>query len=776
MRSFLAALRHVLGATLSATLWAALLVGAAQAQVVAVQEARFTRGDDAGAQRVVLPDTWRQRGLGTTGAGRYRLSLRMEALPAVPYGLSFTRVSSTRRVYLNGRLIEDTTDFGYAHPVRAVIALPPLLLYQGDNELLIEVEHRIQGGLSAARLGPMAAIAQEEAELAFRTDELPRSLNLATGLLALLMLLVRWRRPSERAMGLFGALALLGSVRNYSYFMEVKLIPPAVGDWFYFAAQVWTVALFAAFALSLQPDGPRTRITRAIWGCALVIPLLAAVVTPLGGLTVLRIVVYPLVLLTGAVSIAMLWRAMRHDRSAMNIALVAGFSVLMLSGVHDYLFQQGLLPVTGQFWIPITMPLAFGVYSLMTLNRFVRAVNDVERLNLELEHRVQQRTRALQSANAAKTRFLAAASHDLRQPVAAIGLMVSLMREQSAAPGLRRMIDRVDEALASMETLLKGLLDLSRLEAGTARVRPERLMLQQLFDAIVLHEGETAARKGLRLRFRPTRLAVESDPVLLEQILRNLVTNAVRYTERGTVLVAARARGREVLLQVWDTGIGIAEQDQAAVFEEFVQVGNRARESAHGLGLGLSIVQRSAALLGHAVQLRSRPGHGSCFSLRVPRADDGPVRLPIAPPAAQPLAGRRITVVDDDPALLESLAERLRAWGAEVRALDGVPALRASLPPAGQPRSTPHEARYADLLITDQRLPGGSGLLVIELVRQRCGAMRAMVITGDTSPGDLTLLAASGVPVLHKPFRAEALLAAIERALQMSALGELPEA
>jgi signal transduction histidine kinase/CheY-like chemotaxis protein len=764
--------RHVFGFVVLAL----VLTGTSSAQVVEVLDARFQRSAEAAPVSVALPDTWRQRGLPTTGAGRYTLTVRLDAVPSVPYGVSFTRISSTRRVWFNGRLVEDTVALGYAHPVRTVISLPPLLLHAGDNELVVEVEHRIQGGLSTMSVGPLSQITHREARIALQTDELPRALNLATGLLALLMLLVRWRRPAERAMGLFGALSLLGSARNYSYFMEVKLIPVLVGDWFYFAAQVWTMALFAAFALSLQSDGRRPRLERTIAVLALALPLVAAVVAPAGGLTVLRMVVYPLVLAAGVWTIGMLWRAMRHDRSAMNVALVIGFVAVMAGGVHDYLFQQGLLPVTGQFWIPIAMPLAFGVYSLMTLNRFLRAVHDVERLNLELEHRVQQRTKALQAANAAKTRFLAAASHDLRQPVAAIGLMVSLMREQAAAPALRRMVDRVDDALASMESLLKGLLDLSRLDAGTARVRPERIALQPLFDAIALHEGEPAARKGLRLRFRPTRLAVHSDPVLLEQILRNLVTNAVRYTERGTVLVAARPRGAQVLLQVWDTGIGIAEHDQAAVFEEFVQVGNRARESSQGLGLGLSIVKRSADLLGHALQLRSRPGHGSCFGMWVPRADDAVARLPAAPPPMQPLAGRRITVVDDDPVLLESLAERLRAWGAEVRALDGVPSLRASLPPAGQPRTTAHDDRYADLLITDQRLPGGSGLLVIELVRQRCGAMRAMVVTGDTAPGDLTLLAASGLPVLHKPFRAEELLAAIERALQASAIGELPVA
>jgi signal transduction histidine kinase/CheY-like chemotaxis protein len=742
---------------------------------VVITQARFTALSPAAAAPldVTLPDTWAQRGLSRGGEGRYELRWQIAAMPTQPLGLSIDRVSSTRRVWLNGHVIEDTRAVGQGHPVSRVLGLPEPLLRLGENVLVVEVNHRLQGGLSPAEVGDKALLQRAEAHESLLTRELPRSLNMGVALLAALLLLVRWRRPSEQSLGLFGALALLGSFRNYSYFMDVGLVASPIGDWLYFAAQGWTILIFLAFALSLHAQRQPGGVDRALFAAAIAVPALGAVGAWFGVLNSFRTVVYPVLLLLGLTAITVIWRAVRNERSLINIALVLGFLVLMVAGAHDYAFQQGHLPVTDFFWVPYAMPLAFGVYGLLQMNRFVQAMNDVERLNRELEHRVQQRTRALQSANAAKTRFLAAASHDLRQPVAAIGLMVSLMREQIAQPALRKMIDRVDEALASMETLLKGLLDLSRLESGTARSRPERVMLQPLFDAIALHESEDAARKGLRLRFRPTRLAVRSDPVLLEQMLRNLVSNALRYTERGGVLVAARAQGDQVLLQVWDTGIGIAEQDQAQVFDEFVQLGNNAREGTRGLGLGLSIVKRSAALLQHPLELRSRVGRGSCFGLRVPREADAPELLRPVPLPSRPLDGQRIVLVEDDAAMRESLAERLGAWGAHVQAFDGVPALRAALPAAGTPRPPP-EQRFADLLITDQRLPGGSGLLVIELVRQRCGATRAMVVTGDTSPGDLNLLQSSGVPVLHKPFRAEALLATIERALQASAIGELP--
>ena len=233
---------------------------------------------------------------------------------------------------------------------------------------------------------------------------------------------------------------------------------------------------------------------------------------------------------------------------------------------------------------------------------------------------------------------------------------------------------------------------------------------------------------------------------------------------------SARAATDQVLLQVWDTGVGIAPEHHVSVFDEFVQLGNSARQRTRGFGLGLSIVKRSAEVLGHALTLRSQPGRGSCFSLLLPRAFDERRQRPRHAAPVEPLAGLRMVLVEDDASVRESLSERLQAWGAAVQAFDGVPALRAALPPTGSAK----DGSFTDLLITDQRLPGGSGLQVIELVRQRCGATRAMVVTGDTSPGDLSLLADSGLTVLHKPFRAEELLAAIGRALQATAIGELP--
>jgi len=727
----------------------------------------------AGVEQVVpLPDTWAQRGLANQGSARYRLVFHLDRVPDQPLAVRFTRVSSTRKVMLNGRLITAPNGAGRDHPMPEVFDLPSLMLRAGRNELEVDVRYRTRAGLSVATIGPANELRLLHDRDALWNRELPRILNMGMMVLAIFMFTLWWRRRSEWTIGLFGLLAALGSLRNYAYFSDVALLPAGLTDWFFFAAQFWTILLFCAFALSLDDrQGALRRWWRWLAGTAVALPLLGVGFSAAGRLPVLRTFTYPLLFLLALVAMRFLWRAVRSRGDPTHLALVAAFSAVVAAGVHDYLFQQGIVPVTGTFWLPFAMPVGFGIYGMMLMGRLVTAVGEVERLNVELEHRVMARTRALQTANLAKTRFLASASHDLRQPVAAIGLMVGLLREQVPEPRLRGMIDRVDNAVASMESMLKGLLDLSRLESGTVHARVDWVPLQGVFDAIALHEREAAAARRLSLRFRPTRLAVRSDPVLLEQVLRNLVSNAVRYTERGGVLVTARARGDdEVLLQVWDTGVGIAAEHQAAIFEEFVQVGGAAAGS-RGLGLGLAIVQRSLGVLGHPLSLRSRPGRGSCFGVRVPRGHDERRARPRGdgPALPVPLHGLRVLLVEDDADVRHGLVERLRSWGADVRAFDGIASLRAALPPAGAPRGEP----MADLVVTDQALPGGSGLLVIELVRQRVGAIHAMVVTGDTSPGDLTLLEASGVPVLHKPFRTEALLATVHQALAATALGEL---
>jgi signal transduction histidine kinase/ActR/RegA family two-component response regulator len=726
-----------------------------------LNQAEFSLSGTSSVQNVALPDTWAQRGLPVRGSGRYVLHVQLQQLPTQPWILQFDRLAPRYRIHLNGHFIGSDASTSVEPPLLAPqptsLQIAPDFLLLGDNKIDIEVSYGSLAGLSVARLGAASQLMPGYHRQQLVHQRLPLLLNVAGTALALFMLLIWWRRPSERILGGFGAFWAIASIRNVSYYINEMPLPVPLADWLYFASQVVGTVLLGRFAMALS----------GLWlrGYSLVLMVTGAVLLPLGvwatwinELGLARTLAYPVLMTLLLPALGMMVRSALKLHTGLQLALAAGLTLVVGSALHDYLYLRGVMPVTDGFWLPYMVPITLSVFAWTLIERMVDALHHEQMLNAELESRVEQRTLALQQANAAKSRFLASASHDLRQPVVAIGLMVGLLREQIRVPTLREMIDRVDEAVASMETLLAGLLDLSRLESGTVQPRRERVALQTLFDAIDAHEFEAARSKGLDLRFRPTRLAVLSDPLLLEQILRNLVSNALRYTDRGGVLVCARRRNGQVLLQVWDTGRGIPEEKQAAVFEEFVQLGNRARDSRLGLGLGLAIVRRATDLLGHPIRLRSRLARGTCFSIELPRTEAVRMVAVPVPLSGQPLTGRRILLVEDDSAAREALATRLEHWGAEVTACDGLISLRATLTTLAQ---SPH------LLITDQRLPSGSGLSAIAHVRQHHPQTAALVVTGNTAPNELAVLAASGVPVLNKPFRSDVLLAAIYQLLEL---------
>ncbi len=360
-------------------------------------------------------------------------------------------------------------------------------------------------------------------------------------------------------------------------------------------------------------------------------------------------------------------------------------------------------------------------------------------------------------ATAAKSRFLAAASHDLRQPMASVGLLVSLARDSASSAEMKRILDKADESVAALESLLTGLLDLSRLEQGAVNIQRQTIHLQELFSGIKAHEHPAAARKGIQLRFHPTRAACVSDPVLLERILRNLVSNAIRYTHSGGVLVGVRRRenGERLVIEVWDTGIGIALQDQYMIFEEFVQLDKK--KQSDGLGLGLAIVRRSADMLGHRISVHSVQGRGSCFRIEVPAAlNDTVDSIPSSEATRRSttrLTGQVTVVLEDDGSVREALVDRLKAWGAIVYAFSKPDDLTDWLN-QGAPQPT--------LIISDVKLSTSSGIDAIDAIRDRYANSRipiaAVLITGQASESDLDRAHQRGIPVLQKPFRADVLL------------------
>ena len=348
--------------------------------------------------------------------------------------------------------------------------------------------------------------------------------------------------------------------------------------------------------------------------------------------------------------------------------------------------------------------------------------------------------RAAEAATRSKTKFFAAASHDLRQPLQAIGIYCSLLRKRAQGP-LVPLVRNLSTGVETLSKLVEELLEISRLDSGAIQPQVESAALADLFLVLQREFLPLAAAKRLDLRIRPTGLSVMSDPLLLSRVLRNLLTNAVRYTARGGVLLAARRRGDIVYIEVWDTGPGIHEQELGRVFEEFyrgesskAEVGTGAT-SASGFGLGLSIVRRICNVLGHQLTMRTRPGSGTMFRVAVPRSSQPNTRRAAAGGNAesgiQPIAGQRIVVLEDNEAILNSLTRLLRSWGANVISSTGFTG--ALVKRLGHDRSI-------DLIIADQNLGGPiDGAEAVFRIRELIGVPVPVIML--TAVGTLDLLA-----------------------------------
>jgi signal transduction histidine kinase len=370
--------------------------------------------------------------------------------------------------------------------------------------------------------------------------------------------------------------------------------------------------------------------------------------------------------------------------------------------------------------------------------------------NLELEHAKEAAEKArtmAEVANRSKTQFFAAAGHDLRQPLHAMGLFAAALAEKIRDPEVQQVVNSINASVDALEGLFNELLDISKIDSGVLKPSPTHFELAPLFDRLRMDLEPEAFERGLRLRFRPTPLYLLSDPVLVERILRNLVANALRYTPAGGVVVGARRRGDDASIEVWDTGVGIPPDQQERVFEEFYQLANPERSSKKGLGLGLSIVKRLANLLGAPVTLRSVPGKGSVFRVRLPlgmRPSGEAERSRKAAASPGDLSGRTVVVVEDDASTLEGMRVLLEGWGAEVIA-------GASVAEAMQRLAA--LARAPDLIVADYRLREGAvGTQAVAVVRDRFGSpIPAIIVTGSTSPAHVEEAKSVGAHLLLKP-------------------------
>jgi signal transduction histidine kinase len=350
-------------------------------------------------------------------------------------------------------------------------------------------------------------------------------------------------------------------------------------------------------------------------------------------------------------------------------------------------------------------------------------------------------------ANRSKTKFFAAASHDLRQPLHAMGLFAAALADKVRDPEVQQVVHSINASVDALEGLFNELLDISKIDAGVVKANPVHFELALLLDRLRMDAEPEAFERSLQLRVLRTRHFVYSDPMLVERILRNLISNALRYTWQGGIVVGARRRGRDLSLEVWDTGVGIDAEECGRIFEEFYQVGNPERNSRKGLGLGLSIVKRLATLLGSAVTVESARGRGSVFKVRVPlgrRPETAPAGMLHIRSGPGDLSDRSIVVVEDEAAVLEGMQVLLEGWGASVVACSSVPEVIAR---ANALASAP------DLVIADYRLrDGGVGTQAIVALRERFRAeIPAIIVSGSTTPAHLAEAQAMNAHLLLKP-------------------------
>lgn len=413
----------------------------------------------------------------------------------------------------------------------------------------------------------------------------------------------------------------------------------------------------------------------------------------------------------------------------------------------------------------VEFPIEVSLSPIETLDgmRVAAAVRDVTE-RTQAEEALRKAKSEAERVNQAKTRFLAAASHDLRQPLQTISLLSGTLDMKLAEPSLNAIVKKQQTAIQAMQKLLGALLDISRLEAGVIQPAVTPFPVSELLQRLADNYAASAEKQGLQLHIVPCSRVICSDRILLGQIVENLLSNALKYTTAGKVLVGCRRQGGQLCIEVWDTGPGIVQEQQEVIFEEFYQSDNPARDHSKGFGLGLAIVQRLAQLLRHPVSLRSNLGKGSCFSVLVPlvplaqasRTDH--TKTPVNAEVTTS-AGRRsmqLLLIEDDPSVLQATQLLLETGGYQVISAANSEQALAAL-----------DNGIPALIISDYRLPGNcNGLELIRQIRETVARhLPAILMTGDMSVHKLRTAEASNCRVLHKPIEAQELLTLIHNML-----------
>jgi len=736
------------------------------------------------AQPVRLPHVLRLPEA-ATGNGSYRLTF---AAPAIEGGLA-AYIDGTNLPFeaqVNGRHVHQSGG-ARSRPVplgswRAApsFRIPADVLRPGENQL----ELRILRGAAVYALGPVsigppAAIAALELRGWLLHNVVPlmiAAVLAAVGLLALAL----WRGRSDYVLFFWlGSGALLWAVQNFVVQLPFPLLPQPHQSVLIIGLYVWFPLLLAVFFLRFSYHRWRWFERAAIGTMVLAAPALYAAEAA-GRFGTASIVLRGLVLVFVGIALTAIFRYAMRARDTKGVLLLVAGAICVGFAAYDYTMSLVSLTLRPAYLTTYAGAVLVLLTAWMLLDRYQQAYSAYRELNVDLERRVQAASAELQLrleqtqaareqaelANVAKSRFFAAASHDLRQPLHSLGLFTSALDAHLTSPPARETARQIRESIVALESLFDALLDLSRLDAGVVTVEPRNIALQSLFDRLARHFHAEAVERELRLRFVPTGAVVRTDPLLLERILNNLVSNALRYTRHGGVAVGVRRRGDHVAIEVCDTGAGIAPEKQALVFEEFYQVSNPGRDRRRGLGLGLAIVQRLVRLLDHPLSLRSTPGRGSCFCIEMQRAA-GPADAPVqeAPMIDDDtLRGVRIVVVDDDLMVREGTAALLRQWQAQARTAAS----------ADEAMQVVDEGFIPEAVVVDLRLGAQlDGIDVVEALRRRTGRNTpALLVSGDTGAAELLRVRSSGIPLLTKPVAPAKLRSALRAMLSTADRGQ----
>lgn len=757
-----------------------LLATVAQAGAAAdgfVELRQALRSTAQGTETVRLPDSPK---LPDGAAGPLRASYRLDFDldgPLTRMALCLPGLIAHARIRVNSHLVFDRLDDPMAPLPRGserlrFIEVPQEFVRFGRNRIDIEIAAPRSASVSPVLIGEPGLLEKRYQRRLFGVVTGPAIVAMVVGSLALCVLLL-WARRGDALYGYFGIGSLGWALHTLWTISPTVILAGMHRD-------VWWTSLYSLFVVMLVIFCVRfagwhwPRFERSLTGAAMAAPVLLYAASGLGVLP--RAQELWLLGCIAAVLVALMavGRCVWTYRNTASILLVLAGAVSAAFAISDWLVSHEGRDNNPIYLVPYAGLLFVVLVAWMLIDRFVVASRELETMNVQLEQRVADKsaevTLALQSmrsakdhaeaANRSKTAFLAAASHDLRQPIHALGLYMEALGEEPLAGAAHGLVQRMKASLHAMASMLNSLLDISRIDTGALQPSVGAFRIDAVLQRLAAEFAASAEHKGFRLSLvlspQCRRLNARSDALLFERIVRNLLANALQYTARGGVLLSCRLRrGDHWLVEVWDTGIGVAALDRERIFEEFYQVDNPERDRNAGLGLGLSIVRRLCDLLEHPLQMHSRPGHGTRFALQVPSTTEQPAAEASTVPGRS-VSGLVVAVIDDDAEVLDSMQRLLQRWGCRVHAAGDAEGVLAQ---AGA------EA-HVQAVVADFRLRGGrTGTEAIAILRSATGReLPALIVSGDSIPQQEPVVRAGGCAFLSKPLSAPQLRAWLAQA------------